>query len=355
MASKPQIKITMSDIESQRVTEVAEQLQYAKDIPLVRTVGSSSGNKDGFVTIVALVVAGLLGGLLTWGTWQILPDASDSFTANMQASFTLTLAIAAVLVLADGALSRSAAKLGLSAAISIPSAIALSFLLGLLANAIYTALVDRTISDLQTLGLDDNSLMETFYARNHLNRGLAWSILGLAAGLSVGVASKSPKRIAITGAGGLVGGFIGGFVFDYITGDGSIAQATGLLITGAAVGLSVSLLEQVTKSSWIEITRGGMAGKQFILYQNVVTIGSSPNANITLIKDPAILPIAATIKRVGTSVVIYAADRSMPVAVDGLAGFERKLEEGSTIVLGSTELRFREKAKKVNDSRIVRG
>ena len=356
MDENSRIKITLEDTQSSRVSEVVEQLQTAKEVPLVREIGDSTQrNTDGIFTILALVLAGLLGGFVTWMIWRSLPETEDTFTSNMQASFTLTLGIATVLILADGAMSRSAAKLGRLAAIGIPSAIVLALILGLVANGIYETLVAATFDDLNALGLSDEEFNEAFLARNHLNRGLAWSFLGLAAGLSVGVASLAPKRVVITGAGGLLGGFTGGFTFDFISGGEALAQITGLAITGAAVGLSVSLLEQVTKSSWIEIVRGGMAGKQFILYQNQITLGSSPGANITLIKDPAIAPIAATIKRVGSSVKIMAADRANPISVDGASSFERELSDGSSIILGSTELRFREKSQKINDSGILRG
>jgi len=352
----PKIIITVEDTESARVSKVVEHLQNAKEVGLVREIGdANSRNNDGVITIFSLLAAGLVGGFLTWVAWQILPDTDDTFTANMQASFTLTLIIATVLILADGAMSRSAAKLGKSAAIAIPTAIVLALILGLVANSIYTTLVEQTVEDLYRLGLYDDEWLEAFSDRNHLNRGLAWSILGLAAGLSVGIASLAAKRILVTGAGGFIGGFAGGFTFDFISGDEALAQITGLVITGAAVGLSVSLLEQVTKSSWLEIVRGGMAGKQFILYQSQITLGSSPSANITLIKDPAIAPIAATIKRVGNSVKIIASDRSKPISVDGASSFERQLSDGSSIMLGSTELRFREKSQKINDSGIVRG
>ena len=356
MSDKPKIKITLEDTESLKVSDIVEQLEKAKSVPLVREIGEYKSNSiDGLITIVSLLFAGLAGGFVAWVSWQIAPEAEDTFTSNMMASFTLTLAIASVLILADGALSRSASKLGRSTLIAIPSAIVLALLLGLVANAIYENLVEDTLRELYFLGLVGEEFSEAFRSRNHLNRGLAWSVLGLAAGLSVGIASKAWKRIAVTGAGGFVGGFLGGFVFDFITGDEGLAQITGLAITGAAIGLSVSLLEQVTKSSWLEIVKGGMAGKQFILYQNQITLGSSPSANITLIKDPSILPIHATIKRSGSSISIFAADRSNPINVDGTSGFERQLLEGSTIILGSTEVRFREKSQKINDSGIVRG
>jgi hypothetical protein len=179
-------------------------------------------------------------------------------------------------------------------------------------------------------------------------------VLGLSAGISVGVPSLAIRRILVTGSGGAIGGFVGGFLFDFFQGQ-TEAQIVGLGVLGAAIGLSVSLLEQATKSSWLEIVRGGMAGKQFILYQNQVTLGSSPAANVTLIKDPGIAAFAATIKKFGSTVSISATDRAIPISVDGVTAFEHKLKEGSVIILGSTEIRFREKSKQINNKTIVRG
>lgn len=356
MAEKPKYSINLDDINDDKVTAVVEHIEKAKAIPLVREVGVDTGNRDGLITISILVAAGLLSGFLTWAIWNVLPEFEDSFTANMASSFSITLVIAIALAGADSAMSRSIAKLGRNMALAVPAALILALLLGLLANSIYSTLVNKTYDGLLQSGFDptQQSFWDAFAAKNHLNRGIAWALLGLAAGLSVGVPSKSLKRIGITGLGGFVGGFLGGFLFDFFNGAG-LAQIIGLMITGAAVGLSVSLLEQVTKSSWLEIVRGGMAGKQFILYQNQITIGSSPAANITLIKDPSILPVAAVIKRFGGRVTISATDRAYPIAVNGVSGFDQVLAEGSLIVLGSTELRFREKSKKINDSRIIRG
>lgn len=350
-SNKPKITITSADLNDDRIDALANHLQKAKDIPLIREVGEAKKSNDAWLTILALVVGGVVAGLITFGLWQIIPQSTDTTSANLEASFTIAVAIAIVLTIADAAMSRSLPKVGNALLLSVPTAIVGALVLGYLANLLYTSLVETLYSQLQAAG---QLTAENFMAKNHLNRGLAWSLLGAAAGVSVGVPSKSMRRVLITGLGGLIGGFLGGFSFDFFTGE-QAAQSVGLAITGAIIGLSVSGLEQVSKSSWIEITRGGMAGKQFILYQNAVTLGSSPAANITLIKDPAIPGFAATIKRFGNTVTISAADRGMPISVNGVSGFDHKLTEGSMIILGSTELRFREKSKKINDAQIVRG
>jgi len=355
-----QIVITSEHLASDNVSQTLNNLQHAKEIPLIRQVGEDKASMDGLFTILILLGAGLISGVLTWLAWNNLPvfkdPNQDSTTANLWASFTITVIIAIVLVAADAGQSRSLPKLGMALAIATPAALLLAWLLGMLANEVYKSMVEQTYNSLTNQGLDPSTqaFWDSFASKNHLNRGLAWSILGLAAGLSVGVSSRSVKRSAITAGGGFAGGFIGGFVFDYFTGSQDLSQVVGLAITGGSVGLAVSLLEQATKSSWIEIVRGGMSGKQFILYQNEVTLGSSPNANITLIKDPAIAPIAAVIRRRGATVLIKAANPAVPVSVNGVASYETQLSEGALITLGSTELRFREKSKKVSNAAIVR-
>ena len=353
---KETIRITLQDLEKREVLDVEASLDRAREIPLIREVGTSNSNKDSVITVLVLTLAGLFSGIVIWGVWHVLPETSDSFIANMQSSVAITLIIALLLVIADAGLNRSLSKLGRSLLIALPAALVASLLFGLIANWIYSSLIEVTVSSLQNTGLDPYSqaFYDEFTNRNHLNRGLAWMILGLSAGLSVGVPSLAPRRILVTSAGGAVGGFIGGFLFDFFHGE-TEAQIVGLCVLGGAIGLSVSILEQATKSSWLEIVKGGMAGKQFILYQNQITLGSSPAANVTLIKDPGIAPIAATIKKFGSTVSISATDRAVPISVDGVTAFEHKLKEGSVLVLGSTEIRFREKSKQINNKTIVRG
>lgn len=350
------IKLDEDLLRSGEVAAVVDQLQKAKEIPLVREIGQDRTSKDSVVTVVIFLAVGLFSGLVAWLLWRTLAEETDTETANVLSSVYLTFAIAIVLVVTDSGLSRSIRKVGVSLLIALPVAGLLSFLFGLLANSVYSTMVNATYDSLVASGLSPVSdmFLTEFYARNHLNRGVAWALLGLAAGLSVGAPSKSLRRILVTSAGGLAGGFIGGFVFDFIQAGQDLAQITGLAITGGSVGLAVSLIEQAAKQSWIEIVKGGMAGKQFILYQREISIGSSPAANITLIKDPSIAPIAAKIVKRGNSTFITSSNSGVPISVNGMSASEHQLSEGALVILGGTELRFREKSKKVKNTTIVR-
>jgi hypothetical protein len=147
---------------------------------------------------------------------------------------------------------------------------------------------------------------------------------------------------------GAIGGFLGGFIFDFLPGEFA-AQLVGIVILGTLIGLSTGLVEQAAKSRWIEIVSGGLAGKQFILYKKQITLGSSPQADITIIKDPSIPDLAAVIESGGGQARIAATNQMIPVVVNGVAQVNCLITDGDIVTLGSSQLRFREKA---SDSKV---
>lgn len=352
------IVITPEMVASPLTNRTVESLQNAKNVPLVREVGAAEKSNAGLLTVLALAAGGLLGGMFAWAIVQVTPEFDDSQTSNVVFSVTIGLSLAISMLLAEGLRNQVWSKFLNASVFSIPSAIGLALLFGFLASELYGSLVESTFKAIEDSGLslyyDFDLFIEEFTKRNHLNRGVAWSILGMAAGASVGIPTKSLKRVGITALGGFIGGFIGGYAFDYFEGE-STAQLVGLAFTGLGVGLTVSLLEQVVKAAWIDIVAGGMAGKQFILYQSEVTLGSSPTANITLIKDSAIEPIAAKISRVGSGSRIESLSPGRVIEVNGVSGQKFDLTEGSTIKIGDTVLRYRAKASVVNGNGITRG
>lgn len=353
---RPKIFISTDDVQTSQTSAVVEHIQAAQQVPLVRNVGAESKNYGGLLTLLWMTLAGIGGGFATWVLWQILPTPDDSTAANLQTSVSIALAIGLVLVAVDSGLSRSWPKVGKAFAIAVPVGIVSALVFGAIANMMYSSMVEATAQRIMDAGFDmsTEAFWTEFASQNHLNRGLAWALIGLATGLTVGVTSLAWKRILVTGAGGLVGGFLGGFLFDFFQGEAE-AQIVGLAVTGLSVGVSIGLMEQVTKSSWLEITHGGMAGKQFILYKPEVSIGSSPTADVTLIKDPAIPQIAATLLRRGSQMVITSADPQRPISVDGVAVLKGTISDGASISLGATTVRFRERSKNQVKSGVIRG
>jgi hypothetical protein len=98
-------------------------------------------------------------------------------------------------------------------------------------------------------------------------------------------------------------------------------------------------VEELRKEAWLIVVHGGLAGKQFILYRPVTVLGSSPKADICLLKDPGILPQHCVLQETPGGHVLLATPEA-PVLVDNRPAQHRRLVEGDTITLGQTVLEY---------------
>jgi hypothetical protein len=347
--------ISAADLTSDSVSARVEQMREAQKVALVREIGIPTTSSTGSAAAVfTMLAAGLVGGLIAFAAQRFLFNVVGIFDGDYQTTannvtftFILTASIGIVIALSEPLFSGNFRKFGISAAIAVPLAIGLGLLIGFIASAYYSnameAVYVRANANAYALDWNDIQFWDYVSSRTHFPRGIAWMFVGIAAGLTAGVPSKSGKKIGLGIGGGALGGFLGGFLFDYINGE-ALAQAAGILLLGALIGLAVALLEQAAKSRWIEILAGGMAGKQFILYKSEITVGSSPRADITLIKDPAISELAARITVRGNQASIESLDQNCPIYVDGRLVVRQPLLDSSRISVGNTEIRFRERS-----------
>ncbi len=96
---------------------------------------------------------------------------------------------------------------------------------------------------------------------------LGWALIGVAAGLSVGVTLRSRQRLMACFWGGLLGGFLGGSLFSTIGAvsslvfqNGSLGRGVGLPAMGAVIGASLAFIEDVAKRSWVTVLSGSKEG-----------------------------------------------------------------------------------------------
>lgn len=352
------IVISLEDTQTARAVSVSHQMQQAEQYALVREVGSAANAPRGGLTAIAVLImagSGILGGFFAWGFTRMLSpvfedDTIPVWVSNITFTFTMAASIGLTLVLIDAATQRNMQKLGMAAAIGVPVSVGASLLFGAIAHFIYSPWTESIYAAAQNavnLGIitTEAEFADFVTGKLHLARGVAWAIVGISAGVTIGIASRSMKRLLVTTGGGLVGGFLGGFIFDFFTGESS-AQFVGIVVTGLLIGLAMSIVEQAAKTRWIEIVSGGMAGKQFILYKNDLTIGSSPRADITLIKDPAIPDLAARLVIQGNRAILDSLHPQVPVAVNGQVAMRTPLVDGSQLSIGSSVIRYRERNSK---------
>lgn len=180
-----------------------------------------------------------------------------------------------------------------------------------------------------------------------MGRGMSWAILGIPAGLGQGIALREKAVIWNGIIGGAIGGLLGGLLFDPISlvfttidGQAAASRCIGFIVIGLSVGIFVGLVENWTKSSWLLMRSGPLAGKQFILHREVTVLGSSPKAQIYLFKDPDIEPHHATINRRSGNCEIVDADTPAGTFVNGVRVNRQHLRSGDRIMLGTTEFEF---------------
>ncbi len=180
-----------------------------------------------------------------------------------------------------------------------------------------------------------------------MGRGTAWAVAAIPAGIGQGIALREPKVVVNGLLGGVLGGLLGGMLFDPIgrffppvDGEAWLSRGVGLTIIGLMVGLLVGIVEQWTKTAWLLMKAGPLAGKQFVVFRNPTLLGSSPKADIYLFKDEAIEPRHALIHDRGGRYEIEDLKSADGTYVNGIPVQRQVLHAGDQIVLGKTVLEF---------------
>jgi hypothetical protein len=180
-----------------------------------------------------------------------------------------------------------------------------------------------------------------------MGRSAAWSIAAIPAGMGQGIALRERKVILNGVVGAVLGGLVGGLLFDPISlilissdGKATYSRAVGFATIGCFVGLFVGLVEGWTKTAWLLMRKGPLAGKQFILFKDTTVLGSSPKADIYLFKDDAIEPRHAQIINRGGRFEIEDCNTPDGTYVNGIPVKRHSLHPGDQIVLGKTVLEF---------------
>ena len=349
MPDAGEIHITLEDLNSETVERNVGALRSAGRPDLVRPVGdpNSAGRGSG-LTILFTALYGLAGALIGALVLEVVaqPDSSNpwygtnSFVATFIYFGGVALFIGVAFSVGDSIETRNAAKIFRQAGLGIAIMIGPVLVATIIANLLWQHLWLNYLESLSSLRQFDSAVDSI---RQHLMRGLAWGVCALGMGIGLGAAKRSGRAVLNGAAAGLIGGFIGGFLFDYFRfSSGTINRIVADVIIGGLIGLALGLISEITKQHWIEIAAGGMAGKQFIIFSNRTSVGSSPSADITLIKDPAIAPVHLHLIASGKELSL-ASDPPAVVAINGTPVMRQQLVDGDLVLLGSTVLRYRSK------------
>lgn len=283
-----------------------------------------------------LGVAGLTGAIAGWGICE--PAFIDGGPHRWGNAWMLPAVVTCICIafgLAESIVERSLRKALARTALALPIGVVLAFFFELFADLVYA------------IGL---SLARELGARSFHNpmawiaRGIAWTVFGVAGGSIYGLIGQSAKKAKYGILGGMLGAGIGGLIFDPIAmpfgGTGLPSRLIGFALFGLSTGAAVGLIESALKDRWLYVYGGPLAGKQFILYKQTTTIGSSQQCDIYLFKDPTIQPEHALLIAQGNRIHLRAAG---PVHVGGQPVQSRVLQSGDLIQLGRYAFRYQER------------
>ena len=116
-----------------------------------------------------------------------------------------------------------------------------------------------------------------------------------------------------------------------------------MLAIGLFAGLATGIIENAAKTGWVKVVAGLIAGKQFILYRNPTFLGSGPDCQIYLFKDPQVGRRHAAIHIVPGGFELEDLPLGTSTLVNGKAVQRARLRNGDRIQIGSTALVFQEK------------
>ena len=286
-----------------------------------------------------LGLAGLVGSLVGWGICE--PYFSEAAGRRSWFSFFTLPVIVMLTCLGLGVAESIVERSGKKALIRGLLALALGAVFGIIfyiaAEFIYAILRQIIFS----LGVQTNR-NPAFW----LVRGIAWAVFGVAGGIVYGLVDRSGAKTKYGILGGLIGAGLGGTVFDpisFATRTGSLSRAVGFGLLGLATGVAIGIVESALKDRWLYVASGPLAGKQFILYKPITTIGSSQSSDIYLFKDTSILPQHGVIELRGAQTFVRS---NGPVFVSGAPARNRALQSGDLIQIGRYAFHFRERQRK---------
>ncbi|MCK4798424.1 MAG: FHA domain-containing protein [Spirochaetes bacterium] len=178
-----------------------------------------------------------------------------------------------------------------------------------------------------------------------ISRSIGWASLGIFIGIAEGIRAKSLNKIKVGIIGGLIGGALGGLALEYIrlilADSIMIARLIGFLIFGFFIGLFYGLVEKRLSYGILRLLNGKFKGKEFLINQRKIKIGSSKKNDITLSDYEQIADFHAQIRTKKTNVIIKNLTTKVPVTVNDDIINEHKLKIEDVIKIGNAKFLFK--------------
>jgi hypothetical protein len=193
-----------------------------------------------------------------------------------------------------------------------------------------------------------DSLAGLGFGLQMMGRMLGWGLAGMTMGVGQGLALRSTRLITYGFVGGVVGGLLGGMFFDPIDSmlmgqdklEADMSRLVAIAVVGACVGAMIGVVELLARDAWLRMIHGPLKGKEFLLFKDVMNVGSSPKSDLYLFNDTRVAPQHALIRTVGEGYEIEARQSTHPVIINGTSQQRARLRQGDEITIGGTVFTF---------------
>ena len=353
---RPLLKITLEDLAKVELPAQGPAVAAAPAMAGAKQYGNISAAAEGPAAAAEekaplylqgwfyLGVAGLVGALVGWGLGEpFFRDGVDRTLAEVLRSLMIIPLVLIFMCLAfsivESIVERSLRKAMQRALLSLPLGLVLSIAFMFAGGIVYRIGIQFCIA----LGVDASSPQVYRNPALWIARSVAWMVFASAAGVVYGLVDRSSQKGKYGVLGAVIGGGLGGAIFNPIsmaTGRGGPSRAVGFALIGLATGVAIGIVESAFKDRWLYAAAGPLAGKQFILYKPLTTLGSSQSCDIYMFKDSSILAQHGVIEMRGAQTFLRA---SGPIFVSGAPARTRALASGDLIQIGRYAFHYRER------------
>ena len=120
-----------------------------------------------------------------------------------------------------------------------------------------------------------------------------------------------------------------------------LSRMIGFVVIGCSVGAMIGIVELLARDAWLRMDEGPLAGKEFLVFKDVMKIGSSPRSDIYLFNDPQVEPHHATLRAIGEEVEIESQNQSRQAQVNERPIKRARLRHGDRITIGRAIFTYR--------------
>jgi hypothetical protein len=244
---------------------------------------------------------------------------------------------------ADGLVCRLPRRAIFSGIIGLVVGFVGGFIMSIVGNIVYAP-----VNLLAQKSGHNSSLGMIGFAIQMGGRSLAWALAGMAMGLGQGIALRSSRLLLYGLLGGIVGGLLGGLFFDPIDlillgqdkPSAHWSRLIGFGLIGLSVGAMIGVVELLARDAWLRMTKGPLTGKEFLIFKDVMAIGSSPRSDIYLFNDPLVAADHAILRAVGDECEIETRHSDHPIQLNNRSVNRARLRHGDSVTIGRTSFVF---------------